>query len=62
MTNKKNHRSLKTDLGLILRGYKVLYEVCPQNIIWITVNSIAQQLAPYFPLYLSAEISNQLIA
>ncbi len=62
MTNKKSHRSLKTDLGLILRGYKVLYEVCPQNIIWITVNSIAQQFAPYFTLYLSAEIINQLIA
>ncbi len=62
MTKKKSRRSLKTDLGLILRGYRVLYEVCPQNIIWITVNSIAQQLAPYFTLYLSAEIINQLIA
>ena len=62
MTKKKNHRSLKTDLGLILRGYRVLYDVCPQNIIWITVNSIAQQFAPYFTLYLSAEIINQLIA
>ena len=62
MTKKKKQRSLKTDLGLILRGYWVLYEVCPQNIIWITVNSIAQQFAPYFTLYLSAEIINQLIA
>jgi len=62
MTRQKNHRSLKTDLGLILRGYRVLYEICPQNIIWITVNSIAQQSAPYFTLYMSAEIINQLIA
>ena len=62
MTKKKNRRSLKTDLGLILRGYRVLYEVCPQNIIWTTVNTIAQQFAPYFTLYLSAEIINQLIA
>ena len=60
MTKNKNHRSLKTDLGLILRGYRVLYEVCPQNIIWTTVNCIAQQFAPYFTLYLSAEIINQL--
>lgn len=62
MTKSKNRRSLKTDLGLILRGYRVLYEVCPQNIIWTTVNTIAQQFAPYFTLYLSAEIINQLIA
>ena len=62
MTKKKDRRSLKTDLSLILRGYKVLYEVCPQNIIWITINSIAQQFAPYFTLYLSAVIINQLIA
>ena len=62
MTSKKNHRSLKTDLSLILRGYRVLYEVCPQNIIWATINSIAQQFAPYFTLYLSAEIINQLVA
>ena len=62
MTKKKNRRSLKADLRLILRGYRVLYEVCPQNIIWITVNAIAQQVAPYFTLYLSAEIINQLIA
>jgi len=62
MTNKKNHRSLKTDLGLILRGCRVLYEVCPQNIIWTTIYVIAQQFTPYFTLYLSAEIINQLIA
>lgn len=62
MTKKKNRRSLKCDLRLILRGYRVLYEVCPQNIIWITVNAIAQQFTPYFTLYLSAEIINQLIA
>lgn len=62
MAKKKNRRSLKTDLGLILRGYRVLYEVCPQNIIWTTINAIAQQFAPYFTLYLSAEIINQLTA
>lgn len=62
MKNKKNRRSLRTDIGLILRGYRVLYEVCPQNIVWATANALAQQLAPYFTLYLSAEIINQLVA
>ena len=62
MKNKKNRRSLRTDIGLILRGYRVLYEVCPQNIIWATINAVAQQFTPYFTLYLSAEIINQLIA
>ncbi|HBA50554.1 MAG TPA: hypothetical protein DCZ91_22710, partial [Lachnospiraceae bacterium] len=62
MKNKKNRRSLRTDIGLILRGYRVLYETCPQNIIWATINAVAQQFAPYFTLCLSAEIINQLMA
>ncbi|WP_300713597.1 ABC transporter ATP-binding protein [uncultured Acetatifactor sp.] len=62
MKNKKNRRSLITDIGLILRGYRVLYEVCPQNIIWATINAVAQQFAPYFTLFLSAELINRLMA
>ena len=54
------HRSLKTDLNLVVRGFRILYEVCPQNMVWRTVKCITHQLAPYFTLYLSAEIISRL--
>ena len=54
------HRSLKTDWNLIVRGFRVLYEVCPQNMFWRTVKCVTHQLAPYFTLYLSAELISRL--
>ena len=57
---KDGRRSLKTDWKLIVRGFRVLYDVCPQNMVWRTVNCITHQLAPYFTLYLSAEIISKL--
>ena len=62
MKKRKAHRSLKTDLGLILRGYRVVYELSPQNFIWSTISIIANQFSPYFTTFMSAEIINQLIA
>lgn len=62
MRKEKKGRSLKEDIRLILRGCRVLYEICPQNIVWGTIAITAQQFAPYFTLYLSAEIINQLVA
>ena len=59
---EKSHRSLKTDWKLIVRGFHVLYEVCPQSMIWGTIKCITHQLAPYFTLYLSAEIISRLAA
>lgn len=58
----EGRRSLKTDWKLIARGFRVLYDVCPQNMIWRTVKCITHQLAPYFTLYLSAEIISRLAA
>ena len=63
MKNKsksREHRSLKTEWKLIVRGFRVLYEVCPQNMVWRTVKCITHQLTPYFTLYLSAEIISRL--
>lgn len=54
------NRSLKADWKLIRRGFRVLYDVCPQNMVWRTINCITHQLAPYFTLYLSAEIISKL--
>lgn len=53
-------RSLKTDLQLMMRGFRVLYEICPQNMVWKTIKSITHQLAPYFTLYMSAELISRL--
>lgn len=58
--NIANRRSLREDLMLITRGFRVLYEVCPQNFIWKTISCIVFQIAPYFTLYLSSLIINAL--
>ncbi len=62
MKAKKNKRSLKTDIALILRGYRLLYEICPPHLMWRTANCLVQEVTPYFSLYLSAEIISQLAA
>lgn len=58
----EGRRSLKEEWKLIARGFRILYEVCPQNMIWRTVKCITHQIVPYFTLYLSAEIISRLAA
>lgn len=60
MTTEK--RTLREDLKLILRGYKLLFNICPAGMVWRTVNCIVQQIWPYFSLYMSALIINAMAA
>lgn len=60
MKNSKN--SLKTDVRLILRAFKLLYEISPRNMVWRTANCIISQLSPYFGLYMSALIIDEITA
>ena len=60
MTTEK--RTLREDLKLILRGYKLLFNICPAGMVWRTVNCITQQIWPYFSLYMSALIINAMAA
>ena len=59
---KAEKRTLREDLKLILKGYKLLFEICPAGMVWRTVNCITQQIRPYFSLYMSALIINAMAA
>jgi ATP-binding cassette subfamily B protein len=59
---KQRERSIKEELALIWRGYKLLYKTCPANMFWRTVNCISQQLSPYLTLFMSSLIINELAA
>lgn len=56
----EGRRSFRTDWKLILRGFRVLYDICPRNMIWRTIRCVTHQLAPYFTLCLSAEMISRL--
>lgn len=59
---KSKTKSLRKDLALIVRGYKLLFEISPSNMVWRTVNCIVQQIWPYFSLYMSSLLINALAA
>lgn len=60
--NKTFRRPLKTELKMILRGYKLLYQAAPQYLIWATVSSLSSMLLPYFALYMSSALLNAVFA
>jgi len=55
-------KPFRKDLALIVRGYKLLFEISPSNMVWRTVNCIVQQIWPYFSLYMSSLLINALAA
>lgn len=50
----------ETNFSLIVRGYKLLFKVCPKFMKWQIVSSIINTLIPFFPIYMSAMIINEL--
>ncbi len=57
--NKKSN--LKHDIALIIRGYKLLYQRSPKMIIWRIIMGVIQAIIPYFTLYMSALLVNELV-
>ncbi len=55
--NKKESNFL-----LIVRGYKLLFKICPKFMKWSIIRAIIDCLVPYFPIYMSALIVNELAA
>ena len=53
--NKKD-----SNFSLIVRGYKLLFKVCPKFMKWQIISSIVNTLIPFFPIYMSAMIINEL--
>lgn len=60
--NKAQKRSLRTDLSMIVRGYRLLYQCCPKHLLWHTVASLSSMLLPYFALYMSSVLINAVVA
>ena len=52
--------SWKKDWQLLVRGIKLWFEICPQFLLYNTFCHIMEIIMPYFPLYLSAQIVNEL--
>ena len=50
----------ESNFSLIVRGYKLLFKVCPKFMKWQIVSSIINTLIPFFPIYMSAMIINEL--
>ncbi len=58
MENKK--RTLKEDAKLILKGFGIWQTIMPSYVPYLIPACIINCLLPYFPLYMSAEIINEL--
>jgi len=58
MANKK--RSFKEDIKLILKGIGIWQKMMPDFLPYLIFDCIFTCLQPYFPLYMSAEIVNEL--
>lgn len=57
---KGEKRSWKEDWQLFVRGIRIWFEICPQFLLYNTFYQIAEIVIPYFPLYLSAQLVNEL--
>lgn len=62
MKNKKYKRTLREDARLIIKGYKLLWKMSPANVIWRFLYCISYYIAPYFSLYMSALIIDEIVA
>lgn len=54
---KKNKEN---NFSLIVRAIKLLMQICPKYIVWSVISNIVASSFPYFNLYMSTKIINQL--
>lgn len=59
---EKASRTLKEEIALIVRGYKLLFQIGSVQMFWRTVASLFDQLSPYFSLFMSALLINEIAA
>ncbi len=53
-------RTVKEDWKLFARGVKLGWQICPQIMTYNIVCSVAQKLFPYFSLFMSSQLVNEL--
>lgn len=56
----KNKRTFKENIKMLVRGYRLVFKIYRRAIIWRILNDIAGTLSPYFALYMSALVVDEL--
>ncbi len=56
----KNKRTFKENIKMLMRGYRLVFKIYRREIIWRILNDIAGTLSPYFALYMSALVIDEL--
>ncbi len=59
---KKYKRTLKEDIALIVKGYKLLWKMSPANVMWRFLYCISFYVSPFFSLYMSSLLINEIVA
>lgn len=57
----KKEYSIRENLRLLRRGYKVMLTFSKKTMVWRCINSLCRQLSSYWMMYMSALIINELI-
>ncbi len=57
---KEEKLSLREDWDILGRGIRIWCEICPQFLVYGIICQIVTMALPYFPLYLSARLVNEL--
>lgn len=60
--NSKSKRTLKENIAMLVRGYKIVFRIYPKYIVWEIINSIANTATPYFSIYMTSLIINELVS
>ncbi len=56
----KTKRTFKENIKMLTRGYRLVFKIYRQSIIWSILNDIVGTLSPYFALYMSALVIDEL--
>lgn len=60
MTEKKKKRTLREDWNILIRGIRIVLDICPQYLATHVADRIMTILPSYFALYMSAQLVNEL--
>ena len=58
----KHKRTFRENIAMMVRGYKILWEVSSAKMVWQTVQIIVESFSPYVGLYMSARIIDEIVA
>ena len=56
----KQKRAFKENVSMILRGYRIIYRIAPRYVRWNIAAAVFGLFAPYFSLYMSSLVINEL--